>query len=57
MSERNVDSIHALYSGVERRRIRIRPEEVDERSIGHFGFFRRRFEASLWRNVLLPELA
>ena len=57
MSERNIDSIHDLYSGVERRRIRIRPDEVGERSIGHFGCFRRRFEASLWRKVLLPELA
>ena len=35
---------------------RIAPRDVGEDRIGHFGFFRRRYENSLWRGVLLPEL-
>ena len=57
MSERNVASIHSFYSGAPRRMLRIAPAEVGERAIGHFGFFRPRCEASLWRPLLLPELA
>jgi predicted alpha/beta hydrolase len=29
----------------------VRPEDVGARSIGHFGFFRDRFEATLWRDA------
>jgi len=35
----------------------IAPRDVGARRIGHFGFFRTSFEASLWRAHLLPELA
>jgi hypothetical protein len=31
--------------------------EGKPRGIGHFGFFRAAYEASLWRQHLLPELA
>jgi predicted alpha/beta hydrolase len=56
MSERNTESIHAHYSNAPRRMRRIAPRDVGEKRIGHFGFFRRRYEESLWRGVLLPEL-
>jgi predicted alpha/beta hydrolase len=36
---------------------RIAPGDIGERRIGHFGFFRPRFERSLWQAHLLPELA
>jgi predicted alpha/beta hydrolase len=42
MSLRNTESIHGFYAAAPR--------------IGHFGFFRSVFEASLWRAHLLPEL-
>jgi predicted alpha/beta hydrolase len=29
----------------------IAPAEIGERRIGHFGFFRARFQASLWPQV------
>jgi predicted alpha/beta hydrolase len=43
MSARNTESIHGFY--------------VNAPRIGHFGFFRSAYEASLWRAHLLPELS
>jgi len=57
MSARNTESIHGLYAGAPRTMKRIAPQDVGERHIGHFGFFRNKFEKTLWREVLLPELA
>jgi predicted alpha/beta hydrolase len=37
--------------------LRIAPRDVGEPRIGHFGFFRARAEAPLWRPYLLPALA
>lgn len=56
MSERNTESIHGHYRNAPRTMKRIAPNDVGEDRIGHFGFFRRRYERSLWRGVLLPEL-
>jgi predicted alpha/beta hydrolase len=57
MSLRNTESIHGFYSGAPRRMKRIAPQDIGARRIGHFGFFRAAYEASLWRQHLLPELA
>jgi predicted alpha/beta hydrolase len=56
MSARNTESIHGFYAGAPRTMKRIAPQDVGERRIGHFGFFRNKFEKSLWRGVLLQEL-
>jgi predicted alpha/beta hydrolase len=57
MSLRNTESIHGFYSGAPRKMKRIAPRDIGARRIGHFGFFRAAYEASLWREHLLPELA
>jgi predicted alpha/beta hydrolase len=57
MSARNVESLHALFAGAPRTMIRLAPRDVGERRVGHFGFFRPRFEAALWRPFLLPALS
>ena len=57
MSARNTESIHGFYSSAPRRMKRIAPQDIGVRRIGHFGFFRSAFEASLWQRHLLPELA
>jgi predicted alpha/beta hydrolase len=57
MSVRNMESIHGFYASAPRRMKRIAPQDVGVRRIGHFGFFRSSFEASLWQRHLLPELA
>ena len=57
MSLANTESIHGFYSSAPRKMTRIAPRDVGEPRIGHFGFFRPRFERALWRPFLLPELA
>ena len=49
MSLANTQSIHGYFSNA--------PRDIGVARIGHFGFFRPRFEEPLWRNVLLPELS
>lgn len=56
MSKKNIDSLNSFYSGSTIKRNRITPDEVGAERIGHFGFFKPRFEASLWGTYLLPEL-
>ena len=48
LSERNIQSLHGFYAGAARDMQRISPADIGVAGIGHFGFFRRRFEASLW---------
>jgi predicted alpha/beta hydrolase len=48
LSERNIRSLHGFYAGAARDMQRVSPAEIDVPAIGHFGFFRRRFETSLW---------
>lgn len=57
MSLRNIEAIHGQYANAQRTMKRIAPKEIGEKRIGHFGFFRPKFEHSLWRAYLLPELA
>jgi predicted alpha/beta hydrolase len=57
MSLRNTESIHGQYANARRTMKRIAPKEIGEKRIGHFGFFKPKFEHSLWRNYLLPEIA
>lgn len=51
MSRRNTESLHGFYAGARPELRRIAPKDVGERRIGHFGFFRDRFERSLWPQV------
>jgi predicted alpha/beta hydrolase len=57
MSAANTESIHGFYSAAPRKMKRLAPQDIGARRIGHFGFFRAAYEASLWRAHLLPELA
>ncbi len=51
MSRRNIDALHAFYAQAPRDMRRIAPQDIGERAIGHFGFFRPRFQGSLWPQV------
>ena len=48
MSARNIESLHAFYSGTPQTLRRIEPRDVGADRIGHFGFFRRRHADALW---------
>ncbi len=56
MSARSIESVHGQYVGAQVTMKRIAPGEIGEKRIGHFGLFRPRFQESLWRAHLLPEL-
>lgn len=51
MSARNTESLHGFYAGAPRTMARIAPADIGERRIGHFGFFRPQFQATLWPRV------
>lgn len=48
MTERGTRVLVDLYSAAPRRIERIAPADVAARRIGHFGFFREQFRATLW---------
>jgi predicted alpha/beta hydrolase len=52
MSARNVEALHGLYGAAWQRHERLAPADVGAGRIGHFGFFERRFEESLWPRAL-----
>jgi len=56
MSARNVEAIHAQYSGAAVTRRRLSPAEAGVERIGHFGFFRAAQAGALWEPLLLPAL-
>ena len=51
MSARNTADMHAFYASAPREMRRIAPQDVGEKRIGHFGFFRQRFAPTLWPQV------
>jgi predicted alpha/beta hydrolase len=51
MTERGTHSLVGFYANAPRRVERIAPADVQARRIGHFGFFRAQFEATLWTRV------
>jgi predicted alpha/beta hydrolase len=51
MTERGTRVLIDCYENAPRELHRIAPADVGARRIGHFGFFRRQFEATLWARV------
>ncbi len=56
MSKKNIDSLNSFYATSQIKNNRITPEELGAKHIGHFGFFKAKFQDSLWGNYLLQEL-
>lgn len=48
LTQRNIESLHRFYSGATIEMQRIAPGDIGMPRIGHFGFFRKRCEATLW---------
>ena len=51
MTERGTRVLIDCYENAPREVQRIAPSDADARRIGHFGFFRPHFEATLWTRV------
>ncbi len=56
MSARSIEALHHLYINAPKKMLRINPHDLNIKLIGHFGFFRQKYRATLWQNYLLPEL-
>lgn len=56
LSAKSNRSLMALYTGSIIKTLDISPDEIQEKRIGHTGFFRSRFRDSLWQDYLLAEL-
>jgi predicted alpha/beta hydrolase len=52
MSETNIRKLHGRYANAEVEFRRIAPADLGLRRIGHFGFFRKQFDATLWPQAL-----
>jgi predicted alpha/beta hydrolase len=52
MSRRSIDSLLDLYKNAQLDRRYIAPQEVGAKRVGHFGFFRPQFKATLWQQAL-----
>lgn len=50
--ERSVRELLGYYRAAPTELRVVRPEALGERHVGHFGFFRARFEETLWREAL-----
>lgn len=51
MTERGTRTLVGFYANAPARIERIAPADVQARRIGHFGFFREQFRATLWRRA------
>ncbi|MCB1042495.1 MAG: alpha/beta fold hydrolase [Acidobacteria bacterium] len=56
MSLENIQSLHACYCNAKRQMVRIQPQDLGIKRVGHFGFFRSSCGTSLWQQLLLPQL-
>lgn len=52
MSRRSIDSLHDFYKNARVEYRYIEPTDVQAKRIGHFGFFRPEFQATLWKQAL-----
>ncbi len=52
MSRRSIDSLLGFYKNAQLERRYIAPQEIGAPRIGHFGFFRPQFQATLWQQAL-----
>lgn len=56
MSQRSIDTLHALYESAPITHRRLTPDEIGTKRVGHFGFFRAEMQKPLWEGRLRPEL-
>jgi predicted alpha/beta hydrolase len=56
MSVQNVASLHGFYRNAPLTMLRVSPQDVGEKQIGHLGWFREKYRYSLWAGQILPLL-
>lgn len=56
MSARSIESLASWYARAPKTHRRLTPQDFGVARMGHFGFFRARFERLFWQDQLLPLL-
>lgn len=56
MSRNNIESMHGFYCQAPVNLQFFTPQELGEQHIGHLGWFRARYQQSIWKSLLLPLL-
>lgn len=56
VSAANVETLLSMYSNAEKTAVHLSPQSISVKRIGHFGFFKPQFKASLWERFILPAL-
>lgn len=57
LSFRSMESLQSFYTNAQVSIKRIKPKDLGLQRVGHFGFFRAKFEQALWSTYLIPELS
>ncbi|UZK03034.1 serine aminopeptidase domain-containing protein [Venatoribacter cucullus] len=55
MSARSVAILHGFFTGAPKRHVRVTPQDIGQKRIGHIGWHRQRY-AALWEQVFAPVL-
>ncbi len=55
MSMKNVEMLHAFFTGADKKMVKIKPSDIGQKRIGHIGWHKARYR-TLWDNYFLPEL-
>jgi predicted alpha/beta hydrolase len=55
MSMKNVEMLHAFFTGADKTMVKIKPADVGQKRIGHIGWHKARYR-TLWDNYFLPAL-
>ena len=55
MSMKNVEMLHAFFTGADKTMVKIKPSDIDQKRIGHIGWHKARYR-KLWDNYFLPAL-
>ena len=55
MSARSVAMLHGFFTGAPKNHIRVTPQDIGQKRIGHIGWHRQRY-AALWDQVFAPVL-
>ena len=55
MSARSVAMLHGFFTGAPKRHVRVTPQDIGQKRIGHIGWHRQRY-AALWEQVFAPVL-
>jgi predicted alpha/beta hydrolase len=55
MSMKNIEMLHAFFTGADKKMVKIKPSDIGQKRIGHIGWHKARYR-TLWDNYFLPAL-